>query len=71
MPFPDHAFDLVTGFNSFQFAGNPAIALAEARRVAKPGAHVAIMTSEALAPFRQPDGSYRIGASFRCLLARV
>ena len=26
--------------------------------------------AEALAPFRQPDGSYRIKATFRCLLAR-
>jgi SAM-dependent methyltransferase len=165
LPFPDHTFDLVTGFNSFQFAGNPTIALAEAKRVAKPGAHVVIMTwgrpegmeaasliaalkpllpppppgapgpfalsdeaalrafasgagldpadvfdvdspwqyanlatalrglkshggaaraiensseeavdsahSQALAPFRQSDGSYRIGATFRCLLARA
>lgn len=165
LPFPDHTFDLVTGFNSFQFAGNPATALAEAKRVAKPGAHVVIMTwgkpdgmeatsliaalrpllpppppgapgpfalsdeaalrafasgagldpadvfdvdspwqyanlatalrglkshggaaraiehsseeavdsahAQALAPFRQADGSYRIGATFRCLLARA
>ena len=165
LPFPDQTFDLVTGFNSFQFAGNPTIALAEAKRVAKPGAHVVIMTwgrpdgmeaallitalrpllpppppgapgpfalsdeaalrafasgagldpadvfdvdspwqysnlatalrglkshggaaraiensseeavdsahAQALAPFRQSDGSYRIGATFRCLLARA
>jgi SAM-dependent methyltransferase len=165
LPFPDHTFDLVTGFNSFQFAGNPTIALAEAKRVAKPCAYVVIMTwgkpdgmeaasliaalrpllpppppgapgpfalsdeaalrafasgagldpadvfdvdspwqyanlatalrglkshggaaraiensseeavdsahSQALAPFRQSDGSYRIGATFRCLLARA
>jgi hypothetical protein len=25
---------------------------------------------QALGPFRQTDGGYRIGASFRCLLAR-
>lgn len=165
LPFADHAFDLVTGFNSFQFAGNPAIALAEAKRVAKPGAYVVVATwgkpdgmeaasligalrpllpppppgapgpfalsdeaalrafasaagldpaevfdvdspweyadlatalrglkshggaaraiehsgedavdsahSRALAPFRRRDGSYRIGATFRCLLARA
>jgi SAM-dependent methyltransferase len=44
LPFADHSFDLVTGFNSFQFAGNPGVALAEARRVAKPGAYVVIVT---------------------------
>lgn len=44
LPFGDDQFDLVTGFNSFQYAGNPALALAEARRVAKPGAMVAIVT---------------------------
>ncbi len=158
-------FDVVTGFNSFQYAANPAAALAEARRVTKPGGEVVIMTwgnpegmeaasliaalrplmpvpppgapgpfalsdenalrkfavdakltpvvvfdvdcpfvypddatavrglnaagvavramentseqavseahSKALAPFRRSDGSYRINASFRCLLARA
>jgi SAM-dependent methyltransferase len=165
LPFSDKKFDLVTGFNSFQYAGNPGIALAEARRVTKSGAHVVIMTwgkpegmeaatllaalrpllpppppgapgpfalsdepalrafaagagleslevfdvdspwrypdlstalrglsssgvavraienssedavneahSKALMPFRQSDGSYRIGATFRCLIARA
>lgn len=164
LPFADDAFDIVTGFNSFQYAGNPEAALAEARRVAKPGGSVIIATwgdpegmpaasivgalrplmptpppgapgpfalsdegalrrfaegagldpvdvfdvdgpflyadkatalralnstgvaaramentseqavtdahAKALEPFRQSDGSYRIGASFRCLLAR-
>ena len=165
LPFPDKQFDLVTGFNSFQYAGNPEIALDEARRVSKTGAHVLIMVwgqpdgmeftsllaalrhllppsppeapgpfalsdeaalrafatnaglepldvfdinsprrypnlsvalrglcsaanairaienssetavneayTEALKPFRQSDGSYRIGATFRCLITRV
>jgi SAM-dependent methyltransferase len=165
LPFSDKKFDLVTGFNSFQYAGNPGVALGEAKRVAKSGAHVVIMTwgtpdgmeaaslvaalrpllpppppgapgpfalsdetalrafatgaglepvkvfdvdspweypdlstalrglnssgvavraienssedavneahSKALAPFRQSDGSYKIGATFRCLLARA
>jgi SAM-dependent methyltransferase len=44
LPLPDHTFDCVTGFNSFQFAGNPGAALREAKRVAKPGASVVIMT---------------------------
>jgi SAM-dependent methyltransferase len=164
LPFPDGAFDVVTGFNSFQYAANPAVALGEARRVTKPEGVVVVMTwgvpegmqaaalvaalrlllpppppgapgpfalsdeatlrafaatagltpievfdvespwaypdettavrglnssgvatramensseaavseahRQALAPFRLADGSYRIGASFRCLLAR-
>ena len=44
LPFEDNNFDVVTGFNSFQYAGNPRIALAEARRVTKPSGHVVIMT---------------------------
>lgn len=44
LPFPDGAFDVVTGFNSFQYAGNARAALAEAKRVAKTGARVVIMT---------------------------
>lgn len=43
LPFADKTFDLVSGFNSFQFAANPAQALAEAKRVAKHGAPVVIM----------------------------
>lgn len=164
LPFDDHSFDVVTGFNSFQYAGNPAVALAAARRVTRPGGAVIIITwgnpdgmeaaslvaalrplipppppgapgpfalsdesalrkfaaeaglepaevfdvdspfvypdeatavrglnsagvavramentseqavteahARAIAPFRQPDGSYRIRATFRCLLAQ-
>jgi SAM-dependent methyltransferase len=44
LPFDDGAFDAVTGFNSFQFAGNPANALREARRVARQGAAVGVVT---------------------------
>lgn len=44
LPFADDSFDLVTGFNSFQYAANPGAALAEARRVAKPGSRVVVMT---------------------------
>lgn len=164
LPFKDDSFAVVTGFNSFQYAGNPVIALAEARRVTKSNGYVVIMTwgtpegmeaaslvaalkpvlpapppgapgpfalsdeavlrdfassaglspisvfdvqspwyypdeatavrglgssgvaaramshsgesavdaahAAAIAPFRQPDGSYRINSSFRCLLSR-
>lgn len=44
LPFPDDGFDLVTGFNSFQYAGDPARALREAGRVTRPGGRVVIMT---------------------------
>jgi SAM-dependent methyltransferase len=44
LPFGDAMFDVVTGFNSFQYAADPKAALGEAKRVAKPGAPVVIMT---------------------------
>jgi ubiquinone/menaquinone biosynthesis C-methylase UbiE len=44
LPFEDDRFDTVAGFNSFQFAGNPATALSEAARVAKPEAPIAVAT---------------------------
>jgi SAM-dependent methyltransferase len=50
LPFNDHSFDVVTGFNAFQYAGNPAAALAAARRVTTPGGTVVIMT------WGNPDG---------------
>ena len=50
LPFANRSFDVVTGFNSFQYAGNPGVALAEARRVAKSGGHVVVVT------WGEPDG---------------
>lgn len=44
VPFADAAFDVVTGFNAFQFAGDPVRALSEARRVVRPGGRVVVMT---------------------------
>ena len=44
LPFADQTFDAVTGFNSFQYAANPDAALAEAKRVAKSGSAVVIVT---------------------------
>jgi SAM-dependent methyltransferase len=42
LPFEDRAFDVVTGFNSFQYAADPVRALAEARRVAKPDGRIVV-----------------------------
>jgi SAM-dependent methyltransferase len=44
LPYADESFDVVTGFNSFQYAGSPLNALREARRVTKPGRSVVIAT---------------------------
>jgi len=44
LPFPDAAFDVVTGFNAFQYAANPALALREAGRVTRPGGWILVMT---------------------------
>src|SRR5579864_2718420 len=44
LPYDDREFDVVTGFNSFQFAATPANALREARRVARPGAPIVVTT---------------------------
>ncbi len=42
LPWPSDAFDVVTGFNSFFIAADIVSALAEARRVGRPGAPVAM-----------------------------
>jgi SAM-dependent methyltransferase len=42
LPWADSSFDVVTGFNSFFIAADPVNALREARRVARPGASVAM-----------------------------
>lgn len=44
LPFGDDSFDLVTGFNAFQFAGDAARALREAGRVTRPGGMIVVMT---------------------------
>jgi len=44
LPFATGRFDVVTGFNAFQYAANPVRALAEARRVVKRGGQVVVMT---------------------------
>ncbi|MDQ2928587.1 MAG: class I SAM-dependent methyltransferase [Pseudomonadota bacterium] len=42
LPYANHCFDVVTGFNSFQYAASPLRALCEARRVAKPNGFIVI-----------------------------
>ena len=44
LPWPDDAFDIVTGFSSFQFAEDHTAALAEARRVSQGDVWVVIPT---------------------------
>jgi SAM-dependent methyltransferase len=70
LPWPTGAFDVVTGFNSFQFAQHPASALAEAGRVLARGGQVGLViwappdqsqqailmeAMSSLAPSRPPD----------------
>jgi SAM-dependent methyltransferase len=44
LPYASDAFDVVVGFNSFQYAASPRGALEQARRVARTGAPVVIAT---------------------------
>ena len=42
LPYAEHSFDLVTGFNSFQFAADTVNSLREARRVSRQGGTLVI-----------------------------
>src|SRR3989304_2073483 len=42
LPYANQTFNVVTGFNSFQFAASPVNALKEARRVSRTGASLVI-----------------------------
>jgi SAM-dependent methyltransferase len=44
LPHADVSFDVVTGFNAFQYAASPRNALAVARRVLRPGGSIVIAT---------------------------
>jgi SAM-dependent methyltransferase len=43
LPFSAGAFDVVTGFNAFQYAANPVVALSEVGRVTKAGGLIVVM----------------------------
>ena len=43
LPFANDSFDIVTGFNSFQYAGSFEHALLEAKRVLKPGGRLVLV----------------------------
>ena len=62
---PFHYRDLSTAIRALNSAGVAVRAMENSSEQAVSDAH-----AQALAPFVQPDGSYRISASFRCLLAR-
>ena len=42
LPWPEHSFDVVTGFHSFFLAADMVAALREARRVTRPGGTLAL-----------------------------
>ncbi|MCV6825799.1 MULTISPECIES: class I SAM-dependent methyltransferase [Halocynthiibacter] len=44
LPFGDGEFDVVSGINSFQYAGNPVSALSEAKRVAGENGKIVVVT---------------------------
>jgi ubiquinone/menaquinone biosynthesis C-methylase UbiE len=67
LPLADKPFDLVTGFNSLQYAGNPVVALKEARRVSKPERRIAIVTWGSQREWRLPVPSPLCTAGTRLL----
>jgi len=64
LPFDSGQFDVVTGINAFQYAGNPVGALSEARRVVSAGGTVVVVT------WGEPDGmeAAKIVAAIKPLL---
>lgn len=67
LPWGDDAFDVVTGFNSLQFAADVIAALREARRVTRPGGLVAVCQWDDGYPNDVP----RVTAGVRALLPQM
>jgi SAM-dependent methyltransferase len=67
LPYDDGAFDVVCGFNSFQYAADPLHALREARRVARPRGTVAI---HMWGPLDDSDAATVVGALLALLPAQ-
>ncbi len=67
LPYAGASFDVVTAFNSLQFADDPLRALKEARRVARPGANMGMVT-----PGRTEDSEFSVTlkAVMACLSAQ-
>jgi ubiquinone/menaquinone biosynthesis C-methylase UbiE len=68
LPGDDDTFDVVTGFNAFQFAADMVVALREAARVARGGGLVAVCN------WSPPAGPLPVGDvrnRFRYVVARV
>jgi SAM-dependent methyltransferase len=63
LPFDTASFDVVTGFNAFQYAANPVQALTEARRVVRPGGWIVI------AVWGRPEGNEAFLARQRAINA--
>jgi SAM-dependent methyltransferase len=66
LPFANASFDVVTGFNSFQYAADPAAALQETRRVLREGGRVLMAT---WGRADQCDGATVLGAVTKLLPA--
>ena len=58
--------DLPTALRGLRSSGVAARAIENSSAQAVDEAH-----SKALTPFRQPDGTYKVGATFRCLVTRA
>jgi hypothetical protein len=63
---PWHYADLPTALRGLRSSGVAARAIENSSAQAVDEVH-----TKALIPFRQPDGTYKVGATFRCLVTRA